>query len=90
MPLQIVHDFLQETENGTILTLYLSRHTDVEIAQELGRFEDPFDDRNVYSYIQRRYRQLPINQIRLVTGEHQVITLSYMSILAHKRSAGWH
>lgn len=89
MPLQIVHDFLQECENGTILNLYLSSRCDIEVAEELGRFEDPFDDRNVYSYIQRHYPQTPINQIRLITGQHKVITLSYMSVLAHKRKAGW-
>ncbi|KEO82178.1 hypothetical protein [Tumebacillus flagellatus] len=89
MPLQIVHDFLQETENGAVLTLYLSHHNDVEFAEELGRFEDPFDDRNVYAYIQRHYPQTPINHVRVVTGDHRVTTLSYMSILAHKRSAGW-
>ncbi|MBL0389327.1 hypothetical protein JJB07_22300 [Tumebacillus sp. ITR2] len=89
MPLQIVHDFLQETENGAILTVYLARHLDVEFAEDLGRFEDPFDDRNIYAYIQRHYPQVPFNQIRVVTGDHKVTMLSYMSILAHKRSAGW-
>ena len=85
MPLTVVHDFLQETENGYVLTVYLSRESDVEFAGELGRFENPLDDRYVFAYIRRKFPQTPINQVRVVTGEGDVETLSYMSMMAEVR-----
>ncbi|ASS76640.1 hypothetical protein CIG75_17805 [Tumebacillus algifaecis] len=83
MPLEIVHDFLRENENGIVLTLYLSRNNQqVEFAEELGRMENPVDDRYLYAYIRRNYPNTPINHVQIVSWDHQVRTLSYMSILA--------
>ncbi|MGB8954834.1 MAG: hypothetical protein WCC10_05635 [Tumebacillaceae bacterium] len=86
MPLTVVHDFLKETENGYILTLYLSRESDVEFASELGRFENPLDDRYIFAYIRRHHPETPINQVRIVTGDGDIEMLSYMSVMAGVRA----
>lgn len=86
MPITVVHEFLRENENGLVLTLYLSRaDQDVEFAAELGRMENPVDDRYLYSYIKRRHPNTPINHVQIVNWDAQVTTLSYMSIMADVR-----
>jgi hypothetical protein len=87
MALRIVHDFMQTTQNGNVLNLYLSRSSNVsvEFAEELGHLTRTQEDRQIYSYIQEHYPQIPINQVRLVTGDGQVVTLSYMSMMADVR-----
>jgi len=83
MPINIVHDFLQETENGYVLTVYLARdNINVEFASELGRFERRIDDRDVFMHMRSKYPGVPINHIRVVTGDAEVVTLTYMSMLA--------
>lgn len=85
MPLTIVHDFLKETEEGYILNLYLSRFSDVEFASELGRMENPIDDRYLFSYIHRKYPQTPINKVRLVTGDAKIVTMDFMTLMVDVR-----
>ncbi|MFD2172049.1 hypothetical protein [Tumebacillus lipolyticus] len=85
MRLAVVHNYLRETENGNVLTLYLSKNSDVEIAEELGRMENPLDDRYLYAYIKRNFPDTPINLVQIVGSDHQIRTLSYMSILAGVR-----
>lgn len=83
--LRIVHEFLRETDdNGFVLSLYLSRDSDVEFAEELGRLEDPAADHFLYAYVKRHHPHTPVNQIQLVDGDGNVQTLSFMSILAHR------
>ena len=82
MPL-IMHDFLKETENGLLLTVYLSRRrSDVEFDLEFGHLEPPEADQQLLQYIRTRYPRLPLSQVRIVTGDAEVVTLPYMSILA--------
>ena len=85
MPVAVVHDFLQETENGYTLNLYLSRNSETEFAGELGTFENPLDERYVVAYIRMNHPQTPVNHVRVVTGEGDVVTLSYMTLLAGVR-----
>jgi hypothetical protein len=86
MPITIVHDYLRETEDGNVVTLYLSRNSsDVEFAEELGRMESPVDDRYIYAYIKRKYPDTAVNHVQIVSGDHQIRTLSYMSIMADVR-----
>lgn len=75
---------MQETDNGLVLTLYLSRrNVEVEFAAELGRFENRRDDETIVRYIAERFPRTPINRVRVVTGSGDVVTLSYMSVMAH-------
>lgn len=82
MNIRIIHDFLKETDEGFVLTLYLSRDSDMEFAEELGAFENPFDDRYVHTYIARKFPKTPINVVRIVDGEGHLYTTSYMNLLA--------
>jgi hypothetical protein len=82
VPITIIHDFLQETENGYVLNLYLSRESDVEFAEELGRLENPVDDRYVYSYVHRKFPKTPINKVRLIDGKADILTIPYMTLMA--------
>jgi hypothetical protein len=90
MSLSVVHEFLQNTEEGLILTLYLSRRSEVEFAADLGSFQNDADDQTIQAYIAEHHPQTPFNLIRVVTGEGKVVTLSYMCILsdAHHHSTG--
>ena len=82
MPLAVAHDFLKDTENGLILTLYLSRHSEVEFASELGAFNDPEADSRVLSYIHEKYPRMPLSKLRFVDGDSNVYTVPFMTFLA--------
>jgi hypothetical protein len=82
MPVAVAHDFLQETENGLILTLYLSRLSEVEFASDLGAFNDPEADTLVLSYIHEKYPRMPFSKLRIVDGDSNVYTVPYMTFLA--------
>ncbi len=81
MTLKIVHDYLQTTQNGYVLNVYLSRNTDVEFADDLGRLASHQDDETLCSYIRERYPRTAISQIRVINSDGQVHRLSYMSVL---------
>ncbi|HEU4963042.1 MAG TPA: hypothetical protein VFV52_04145 [Bacilli bacterium] len=82
--LRIIHEYLRETEDGFVLTLYLSRHSDVEFAEELGVLEDQADDELLLAYLERHHPHTPINQIQLVDGNGQIHTCTYMSLLPQR------
>jgi hypothetical protein len=79
MPIRIVHEFLQETEEGLLLTLYLSRNSHVEFGDEVGETVQPVpeDEREIDRYIRRRHPHTPISQIRLVTGDAKILVIPY-------------
>jgi hypothetical protein len=82
VPITIVHDFLQVTENGYVLNLYLSPQSDVEFADEIGRLENPIDDRYLFSYVHRKFPKTPINKVRLIDGKADIVTVPFMTLMA--------
>ena len=89
MPIRIVHEFLQETENGLTLTLYLSRHSNVEFSDEPGEaalLPVPEDDHEIVHYVRRHHPRTPISQLRLVTGDGKILIMPYMTVLAEAHS----
>lgn len=89
MPIRIVHEFLQETEDGYLLTLYLSHGSQVEFADEpggIGVLPAPTDDHEIVAYVRRRHPKRPISKLRLVTGDAKILILPYMTVLAEAHS----
>jgi len=85
MAIKIVHDYLQTTQNGYVLNVYLSRDSDVEFAEDLGRLGNRQDDAALFSYIHNHYPHTPISQIRMIDSEGDVHRLSLMSVMGDAR-----
>lgn len=85
MTMKIVHDYLQTTSNGYVLNVYLSRNSQVEFADDLGRLAHQQNDETLFSYIRNHYPDTAISQVRVIDAGGEVHRLSYMSVMADVR-----